>query len=233
VKFPTVIVTGCSRGIGLQVALDLIREGYYILSIGRSHPKLPLELAGNLSHLECDLSQARESKEVSHWIQANQSQHDFLGFIHIAGVGYTVPLLDATAESMIEQLNVNLVSAILLTRTILPFLNRHRSRIFFIGSRARRFSFLGGSAYCASKAGLYALSDCLALEVRDLGWNIGVTILEFGPVATGFAGLEISNKQISSAGAASIIVRAFVAPLADYDVRAVEVVPSVERLRND
>lgn len=232
-KYPSVIVTGCSKGIGLQVVLDLIREGYYIFSIGRSQPELPAELTRNFSHLECDFSQALEAVKVSRWIQASQLQNDFLGFIHLAGVGHKAPILDATIESMIEQVNVNLVSAISLTRIILPFLNRHRSRIFFLGSRARRFAFLGGAAYCASKAGLYALSDCLALEARELGWNIGVTIFEFGPVATGFGGLEKSNKQISSAGAASIIVRAFIAPLDDYDVRVVEVVPSVKRLKDD
>lgn len=227
-----VVVTGGSNGLGLRLLCRLLKHGYHVFSIGQTYPVVPEKFARRITHLACNLGVNGYSRAVTRWLDGYSDQFDFVGFIHSAGVGNTKPLLESSVESIVEQININLQSSILLTKIVLPHLNRHQSRIFFIGSRSRRFPFLGGSAYCASKAGLYALSDCLALEVRKLGWNIGITIFEFGTIATGFASVPVSDLQISPDGAARLMMRIFVTPLNDYDVRVVEAVPAVSRLSN-
>ena len=224
-----VVVSGGSSGIGLRLVTRLLRRDYQVFSIGSTCPVVPAKLAARLSHLSCDLAAGDYCVELERWLKDHSGQFDFVGFIHSAGVADTKPLLDTSVESIVEQITVNLQSSVLLSKIVLPYLNRQQSRIFFIGSRARRFPFLGGSAYCASKAGLHALADCLALEVKKLGWNIGVSIFEFGTVATGFAGLPVSGTQLSPDGAARMMMRIFLTPLNDYDVRVVEIVPAVRR----
>ena len=113
---------------------------------------------------------------------------------------------------------------------LIPHLDKTSSKIYFLGSRSRRFAFSGGVAYSSSKAGLFSVVDSMALEFRESKWNIGVTLFEFGTIGTGFANLPISSDQISVEGAADIIFRSFLLPLSDFDLRVVEVVPSVERL---
>ena len=224
-----VVVSGGSSGIGLRFVVRLLRSDYQVFSIGRTCPVVPAELAVRSTHFSCDLAADDYCVEIERWLKNHSDRFDFVGFVHSAGAADIKPLLDTSVESIVEQINVNLQSSVLLSKIILPYLNRQHSRIFFIGSRARRFPFLGGSAYCASKAGLYALSDCLALEVKKLGWNIGVSIFEFSTVATGFAGLPLSEAQISPDGAARMMMRIFQTSLDDYDVRVVEIVPAVRR----
>ncbi len=226
------ILTGSSSGIGLSLAKTLISRGLHVVSIGRSPPHLPDDLLNEVTHLEFDLTQNLFLTDLPLWLSANAAQLELVGFVHAAGRGYTIPLLDTTFDSINEQIYVNLVSGIMLSKILLPYLRRSHSRIVFMGSRARRFPFYGGSAYCASKAGLYALSDCLALEVKNLNWNVGVTIFEFGPVSTGFAGLPKASTQISVEGAATLVADLLSKSLTDFDTRVVEIVPTVSRLSN-
>jgi NAD(P)-dependent dehydrogenase (short-subunit alcohol dehydrogenase family) len=228
----SLFLTGGTSGIGLKLASLLISAGYHIVSIGRRLPPIAAGSSGLITQLDADLAEDGYASRLSSWLDAHGERFDFVGFIHCAGRGDTRPILDTTIDSISEQVKVNLLSAILIAKLVLPYLNKIDSRVYFLGSRARRFPFLGGSAYCASKAGLHALSDCLALEARQLGWNIGITIFEFGTVATGFAGVPKGPTQISELGASEFIMESLRRPLDDFVPRVVEVVPSVKRLLN-
>jgi NAD(P)-dependent dehydrogenase (short-subunit alcohol dehydrogenase family) len=136
-------------------------------------------------------------------------------------------------EEIANIIQVNLTSSILLVKALLPYLNKIESKIYLLGSRGRRFAFAGGVAYCASKAGLSLVADALSLEFRACGWNIGVSLFEFGTVATGFAAVPTNSKQITTNGAAALIFECFQRPLDDFDLRRIEVVPSVARLNHE
>jgi len=232
-KKNAIFITGCSRGIGYELTNILLDKKFFILSIGRTMPNLTSNFQSKISHFECDLSRNNYYDNLVNWIESIKNDFNFVGFVHSAGIGDTTNLLKTPNKKIVDQINVNLLSGILLSKAILPYLNQSKSRIFFIGSRSRRFPFLGGSTYCASKSGLYALTDCLALEVKKLCWNIGITIFEFGTVATGFANLPVSKKQISPFSAAEFMAKIFLNPLSEYDTRVIEIVPSVVKTNNE
>jgi len=210
---PAVLLTGTSKGIGGILMSLLCARGYHVISVGRHAPNDTPIIGGQVTHINADLSASSYVEELADWLADRGNAFNFVGFIHCAGVGSLTPILETSTQLISEQISVNLLSGILISKLILPYLNRQESRVCFVGSRARRFPFLGGSAYCASKAGIHALADCLALEVKELGWNIGVSIFEFGRIATGFAGVQQSSHQISAQGAADLILDVFLRQL--------------------
>jgi NAD(P)-dependent dehydrogenase (short-subunit alcohol dehydrogenase family) len=227
-----VFLSGASSGIGATFCNKLLNLGFFVISIGRTSPTVCEKFSSRLIHLKCDLNDNDYEFIIENWIEKNRSNYIWKGFVHCAGLCSIDKLVSTPVEIIRKQINVNLSSALVLSKTLLPILKNSPSKIFFLGSRARRFAFIGGSSYCASKAGLFALSDCLALEVRELDWPIGVSIFEFGPVATTFGESIISDKQISVDGAANIILHHFLLPHSDFDTRVIEIVPSVERFNN-
>lgn len=227
-----VVLAGGSSGIGKATLIRLMTEGYAVLNISRRLPVVDVPVYTELHHHPIDLSNPGFSDEfVSHL--DNLKHYDFVGMIYCAGLGQIKHLGELSVREIVNTINVNLTSAIVLAKCLLPYLNKASSKIYFLGSRSRRFAFSGGAAYCATKAGLHSLSDALSLECKQSGWNIGVSLLEFGTVATGFGKVPVSSRQISTESAADLIIRLFSESLDNFDLRIIEIVPSVKRLNNE
>jgi NAD(P)-dependent dehydrogenase (short-subunit alcohol dehydrogenase family) len=227
-----VIVTGSSRGVGAVLVDRMLDAGFYVLSIGRTKPNISHEFSSSYSHISCNFEAQGFEVEIRRWLDKNEHKFRWVGFVHCAGVVEIAPLMTTTPESIRQQISVNLSSALILSSLSLRLFGENEAKVFFLGSRARRFAFSGGAAYCASKAGLKSLADCLALEVKELRKPVGVSIFEFGTIATGFGGVQLSERQISVASAADIIFKHFVLPVDDYDIRVIEVVPAARRYQH-
>ena len=228
-----VVLTGGSSGVGRALLGLLLENNYFVLNVSRRKPVLPGRQEHQFYHVSCDLSKSGFhvylGKELSKFRFAD---FDLKGYIHCAGIGQISKLSDLTFDEIESTIGLNLTSALVITKMLVPLLHKGSSKICFLGSRSRRFAFSGGAAYSSSKAGLFSAIDSLALEFKESKWNIGVSIFEFGTIGTGFGNIPITNRQISAEGAADIIFRSFSLPLSDYDLRVVEVVPSVERLNS-
>ena len=86
-------------------------------------------------------------------------------------------------------IGTNLTGVFNCCKAVIPFLKlRGAGWIVNISSLASTNPFIGGAAYCASKAGLNAFSEALMQELRHD--NIRVTYILPGSVATGFSGRE-------------------------------------------
>jgi NAD(P)-dependent dehydrogenase (short-subunit alcohol dehydrogenase family) len=223
-----VILAGGSSGIGKEILSKLLADGYAVLNLSRRRPVIEVSVDAELLHHTIDLSNPNFSDGFVAQLD-NLKQHDFAGMIYCAGIGQIKHLGELSDREVVSTINVNLTSAIVLTKHLLPYLNKASSKVYFLGSRSRRFAFAGGISYCASKAALHSVADSLALECRSLGWNIGVTVFEFGTVSTGFAKVPLSDEHIQPVDAADLILRCFELPISDFDLRVIEVVPSVAR----
>ena len=226
-----VFLTGGSSGVGGALLRLLLENDYYVINVSRREPSVPTHLSHQFFHISCDLTDKGFYHKLCNRIEDFKfCDFKLKGYVHCAGVGQKKKLSDLTIEEIESTIGLNLTSGIIISKILIPHLDKASSKILFLGSRSRRFAFSGGVAYSSSKAGLFSVVDAMALEFRESKWNIGVTLFEFGTIGTGFAGLPVSSNQISVEGAADIIFRSFLLPISDFDVRVVEVVPSVQRL---
>lgn len=180
-----ILVTGASSGIGRMVAVNLAQQGANLLLVGREHIALQetqasVEAAGGRAEiLVADLldQQARERVVT---VCAGLEKGLF-GLINNAGANHFALLEDQTDAMLQNQVNLNLLVPMLLTRSLLPILQKEKgARILNIGSTFGSIGYPGYSAYCASKFGLRGFTEALRRELADTD----IRVLYFAPRAT-------------------------------------------------
>jgi 3-oxoacyl-[acyl-carrier protein] reductase len=194
------IVTGSSKGIGLEVARSLLREGCEVLICGRNQTALDKAAAdlqksaagGNVWAFAADVSVNKQVEELFAYADKQFGSVEIL--INNAGTGR----FHATGEMSIEDwdlvIGTNLSGAFYCSRAAIERFQRNRSGwIVNISSLAGRNPFAGGAAYNASKFGLNGFSEAMMLDHRND--NIRVSYIMPGSVDTAFAGQEGQAKS--------------------------------------
>ncbi len=185
------IVTGGSRGIGFATASALLARGASVAITGTDERRLEdarLALSGTAGarvlalladvRVEADVAQA-VTRVVTAW-----GGLDIL--VNNAGVGGFVEVSEMTSADWHRVVDTNLTGVYHCCHAALPHLKaRGGGWIINVSSLAGSNAFVGGAAYCASKAGLNAFSESLMQEVRHHG--IRVSIVAPGSVRTGFS----------------------------------------------
>jgi 3-oxoacyl-[acyl-carrier protein] reductase len=186
------IVTGGSRGIGFATASALLARGALVGITGTDERRLEdarVALSGTAGsrvlalradvRVEADVAQA-VGRVVTAW-----GGLDIL--VNNAGVGGFVEVSEMTAADWHRVVDTNLTGVYHCCHTAIPHLKaRGGGWIINVSSLAGKNPFVGGAAYCASKAGLNAFSEALMQEVRHHG--IRVSVVMPGSVRTGFSG---------------------------------------------
>ena len=185
------IVTGGSRGIGFATASALVARGVSVGITGTDERRLEdarVALSGTDGarvlalradvRVEADVAQA-VTRVVTAW-----GGLDIL--VNNAGVGGFVEVSEMTSADWHRVVDTNLTGVYHCCHAALPHLKaRGGGWIINVSSLAGSNAFVGGAAYCASKAGLNAFSESLMQEVRHHG--IRVSIVAPGSVRTGFS----------------------------------------------
>jgi NAD(P)-dependent dehydrogenase (short-subunit alcohol dehydrogenase family) len=191
----TAVVTGGSRGIGRAIAVAMAGSGARVVITGRSEKDLEEAAAavpGAIRPVRADVSQPDQAASAIDRAARELGGLDVL--INNAGVGRFANTSEMAIEQWQDVINTNLSGVFYCTRAALPHLRaRGAGWIINISSLAGKNPFVGGAAYCASKAGLDAFSEALMQEVRDD--NIRVSCIAPGSVATGFSGRGTSGQQ--------------------------------------
>ena len=188
-----IVITGASRGIGFETALELSRDPKNsIIALARTKSKLDAlktksqELYGhaNIHPLEWDLNSIKDFSLLYTEIKKHHKTIDIL--INNAGGLISKPfekLTDADWENMFR---INVLGPVKLIRLLLPYMSgSERSHIVNIGSIGGfqgSSKFAGLSAYSSSKAMLANVTECLAEEFKNK--NIFVNCLALGAVQT-------------------------------------------------
>jgi short-subunit dehydrogenase len=191
------LVTGASKGIGKEIALQLAQKGYSLLLSARSEQELS-QLAAEIkekhnvqaSWLVADLSKPGTAKELADWASSETDNLSVL--INNAGFGIwgSFDTLELAAQLEMIQLNVNAVLE--LTHHLLRGLkSKKQSYILNVASTAAYQAMPTMALYAASKSFILSYSRAISYELKDT--NVSVSCLSPGPTATGFgsrAGLD-------------------------------------------
>tara|TARA_B110000027_G_scaffold109089_1_gene116432 strand:+ start:414 stop:1100 length:687 start_codon:yes stop_codon:yes gene_type:complete len=154
-----IIVTGCSQGIGLFVANELVKLNYEVFGISRKKPTSEFKF----NFIECDISNSESVKEV---FSIFRRDIDVYALINVAGVA-SMNLLMSTPDNTIKRIiETNLLGSIYCTKAIIPpMIKSKMGRIINFSSIAVRIGAKGESTYIASKGGVEAFSRSIAREL--------------------------------------------------------------------
>ena len=176
-----IIVTGTSRGIGLELALQFANAGHQVLALSRKTPQILIENR-NVTCLSLDLSKEEDLSQVEQFLATSWGKIDAI--VHNAGALLLKPFEETTSEEFENIYKVNVFGVANLTRICLPFLQKgsHVVTISSMGGIQGSMKFAGLSAYSSSKGAVITLSELLAEEYKERG--IAFNVLALGAVQT-------------------------------------------------
>ncbi len=175
----TVLITGCSSGIGRALA-DAFRDaGHQVWATARQAEDVARLTAAGFVARQLDVNDPHALALLAQELDAL----DIL--INNAGYGAMGPLLDGGVDALQRQFQTNVFALVGVTRALFPQLRRAKGLVVNIGSVSGVLVTPFAGAYCASKAAVKALSDALRLELAPLG--IRVMEVQPGAIASQFA----------------------------------------------
>ncbi len=193
------LVTGGSKGIGLEVARALLAEGAAVVICGRDQTALDqaskdLEKnpGGKIAAHRADVSDSKQVEALFEFTDKEIGKLDIL--INNAGFGVFRATGELTVEEWDQVIATNLSGSFYCSHAAIERFHQNRGgSIINISSLAGKNPFLGGAAYNASKFGLNGFSEAMMLDHRND--NIRVSYVMPGSVDTGFGGHEPHHKS--------------------------------------
>jgi NAD(P)-dependent dehydrogenase (short-subunit alcohol dehydrogenase family) len=183
------LITGAGRGMGASIARAVLDNGHAVVATGRR----PSEIADAVGASDRLLVTAVDVTNVDECSAAATAAVERFGRIDVlvnnAGASFKGYFEEMSPAQVEQQLAVNLLGPMNVTRAVLPMMRRQRSgHVMSISSGAGLIGFEYSSVYAASKSGLEGWMSALAQEVEPFG--IRTTIVNPGFFRTGLASPE-------------------------------------------
>lgn len=187
-----VVVTGAAAGIGRKAAELFAEAGATLALIDCSQSVI--EVASGLGSKHAgwivDVSDAESVTTAANEILTRFGHVDVL--VNNAGIGPLAPAENFPLETWDKTIAVNLTGPFLVARAFAPGMLAHKSgRIINLASQAAVIGIEGHLAYCASKAGIIGMTNCMALEWAPMGVTVNAispTVVETELGLSGWAG---------------------------------------------
>lgn len=190
------LVTGGSRGIGFEIVKYLAEDEHLVTVVARSKDNLS-KLRGlypELIHtIALDITTKEGREELYDHFKGKGLTLN--GIVHNAGLLINKPFIELTNSDWQNQLDVNLLAPVFMTRDLLSFLNpgSHIVNISSMGGFQGSSKFPGLTGYSVAKGALSIFTECLAGELTDK--DISCNCLCLGAVQTemlesAFPGME-------------------------------------------
>jgi short-subunit dehydrogenase len=208
----TILVTGCSSGIGRALALELQARGHAVWAAARKPETLKDLEARGIAAATLDVDDPASIAALAQRLQAGGVALDVL--VNNAGYGAMGPLAEMPAAELRRQFDTNVLSLMAVTQALLPPMMKRRSGLVVnIGSVSGVLVTPFSGAYCATKAAVHALSDALRMELAPFGIRVmtvqpGAIRSQFGATATAGAGPRAAGSSAYAAVADAIMARA-------------------------
>ncbi|WP_299780443.1 SDR family oxidoreductase [uncultured Formosa sp.] len=177
-----IIITGTSRGIGLELVKYFAEAGHQVLALSRNNKPVSELNLKNVTTFSFNLSEESDFEKVNAYVKANWKQVDIL--IHNAGALINKPFSELTTSDFQTVYNTNVFGVAELTRVLLPFMVKgsHMVTVSSMGGIQGSMKFPGLAAYSSSKGAVITLSEVLAEEYKESG--IAFNVLALGAVQT-------------------------------------------------
>ncbi len=180
----TILITGCSSGIGQHCAIALHQKGFRVFATARKASDVDALKAQGLNAYLLDLADSTSIKSALEQI-LDKTAGQLFALFNNAGFGQPGAVEDLSRETLRQQFETNVFGTLELTNLVLPVM-----RAQGYGRIIQNSSMLGlvclpfRGAYNASKHALEALSDTLRLELHPT--PITISTIEPGPIKSHF-----------------------------------------------
>jgi short-subunit dehydrogenase len=192
----SVLITGCSSGIGQAAALALHEAGRTVVATARNPDTLSGLAGRGLRTLALDVT------DESSMRAAVDTAGSIDVLVNNAGYGLYGTVEQLPMAEIRRQFEMNFFGLVRLTQLVLPGMRAAGGgRILNVSSMGGRATLPGGAFYHASKYAVEALSDALRMEVARFG--IDVVLIEPGPVRTPWNDVAAGSVAASTAAASA------------------------------
>jgi NAD(P)-dependent dehydrogenase (short-subunit alcohol dehydrogenase family) len=177
-----VIITGTSRGIGLEMVKLFAKAGNKVLALSRNTEPVEALRLKNVHSISCDITREDSLEKVITYIRSEWNYVDVL--VNNAGAILNKPFLKSNVEEFKNIYNTNFFGVVGIIQKILPLMlaSGHVVNISSMGGVQGSVKFAGLSAYSSSKGALITLTELLAEEYKENGPSFNV--LALGAVQT-------------------------------------------------
>lgn len=193
-----ILISGASRGIGKQTAIDLCKSGYTVIANYNQSKESAMELKEqfNIDIFKADISNSTEINQLTNYVLNKYKKIDVL--INNAGISQTKLFTDITDNDWNNMINTNLYSCFKLTQNCLQNMIHNKSGcIINISSMWGQVGASCESLYSITKAGIDAMTKSLAKELGPSGIRVN-------SIAPGFIDTDM-NKCYSKEDVQNII----------------------------
>ena len=179
-KNKKVLITGGSRGVGKDLAQKISKNNEIII-LSRTKPEF-IDKNNHITHIKLDLN---NPKEISGIVKNNKSLfNDIDLLINNAAVLYSSPLVLMSDEQILQQINVNFSSHLLLCKIVSRGMMRKKNgHIINVSSMATQVKAKGDSVYAATKSAMDIFAQILNNELNS--YNIRVNNIAISATKTG------------------------------------------------
>jgi NAD(P)-dependent dehydrogenase (short-subunit alcohol dehydrogenase family) len=196
----TVLITGCSSGIGRATAARMARRGWTVYATARKPDTM-----ADLARQGCRLLALDVTDEASMTAAVAEAESGAGGaldaLVNNAGYGEYGAVEAVALDLARQEFETNVFGLARMVQLVLPGMRRQRrGRIVNVSSTGGRLTFPGGGWYHASKYAVEALSDALRFEVQPFG--VDVVLIEPGTIKTRFGETVIGSVPASDGGEA-------------------------------
>jgi len=176
------VITGGTRGIGLGIAKELLKEDFSVILTARNKSEELAELenlyADKVSFVSCDISDEQDADNLVKFTADKFGKIDLL--VNNAGVApkERKDILEITREDFDYVTDINLKGTFFITQKFVPLLtNNEKSRIVNISSMSAYTASVNRGEYCISKAGISMITKLFASRLAEYG----VSVIEIRP----------------------------------------------------
>lgn len=183
----TIFISGAGSGIGYDAAIALAQRNHQVTAGVKSKDELE-KFAGqkNITTVICDITSESDRKKIA--------KYPIDVLINNAGVGESGPIVHVPLEKIEQNYRVNVFGTVALIQQLAPRMIAQKSgRIINVSSVVGRITLPYLGVYSSTKHALEAISDALRQELQP--YSIFVSVIEPGPIATGFNEKMVDTKN--------------------------------------
>jgi NAD(P)-dependent dehydrogenase (short-subunit alcohol dehydrogenase family) len=196
------IITGSSRGIGKAIAIELAKNGAFIVLNGRNAERLQdTEAIIRTIHEQvisvcCDVSDPKASEDLIHQAIERFGRLDLL--VNNVGVSMRGTVAELNPDVFQKVFESNVYGTVNPTIPAIPHLRKTKGSIVFISSLAGIRGLPGLSAYCSSKMALRAIAESIRIEEKKYGVHVGL-------IQVGITEIEHNKETIAADGSLKVL----------------------------